>query len=102
MTANPLGVAAVRPAQNPQAAWREIDGVVVVISPTDSVLHELNSTGSFIWKQANGERTVEEIAAQVAEEFDVSAEVALADTRAFLEMLAEKKLLAELPEAASA
>ncbi len=83
----------VRPAQNSLAAWREIDGVVVVISPEDSVLHELNPTAGFIWKHATGERTAEEIAVLLATEFDVDAATALADTRELLAELAGKKLV---------
>lgn len=86
-------LASVRPAQNPLAAWREIDGVVVVISPEDSVLHELNPTAGFIWKHATGERTAEEIARLLADEFEVDAATALADTRELIAELAAKKLL---------
>jgi len=86
-------LASVRPTQNPLAAWREIDGVVVVISPEDSVLHELNPTAGFIWKHATGERTAEEIAVLLAAEYDVDAPTALADTRELIAELAGKKLL---------
>ena len=93
-------LASVRPVQNPLAAWREIDGIVVVISPADSVLHELNPTAGFIWKHATGERTTEEIARLLADEFEVDAATALADTRELIAELAAKKLLRT--EAASA
>jgi hypothetical protein len=93
-------LASVRPAQNPLAAWREMDGVVVVISPEDSVLHELNPTAGFIWKHSTGERTAAEIAQLLAAEYDVDAATALADTRELIAELAAKKLLHT--EAASA
>lgn len=82
-----------RPQQHPNAAWREVDGEVVIISPEDSVLHELNATASFIWKQATGETSTEEISARLAGEFEVSEEMALADTREMVQYLTEKKLL---------
>lgn len=94
-------IASVRPTQNPLAAWREIDGVVVVISPEDSVLHELNPTAGFIWKHATGERTAEEIAALLATEYDVDAATALADTRELLAELAGKKLVQLEPASAA-
>jgi hypothetical protein len=81
------------PLQNPVAAWRELEGEVVIISPEDSVLHELNSTGSFIWKHADGRRSVEEIARLLAAEFAVDQATALADTRALVAELCEKRLL---------
>lgn len=93
-------LASVRPVQNPLAAWREIDSVVVVISPEDSVLHELNPTAGFIWKHSTGERTTEEIARLLADEFEVEVATALADTRELIAELAAKKLLHT--EAASA
>jgi len=81
------------PRQHPNAAWREVEGEVVIISPEDSVLHELNATASFIWKQATGELRTEEISVRMAGEFEVSEETALADTREMVQHLTDKKLL---------
>ena len=78
---------------NPLLAWREIDGAVVIISPEDSVVHELNSTASFIWKQLGSRQRAEEIARQLADQFDVTLETALADTRELMENLAGQRLL---------
>ena len=78
---------------NPLAAWTEIDGEIVVISPQDSVLHELNDTASFVWKQADGRRSAEAIAELLAGEYDVAAEQARADTEEFVAHLLAKKLL---------
>ncbi|MBI3663800.1 MAG: PqqD family protein [Acidobacteria bacterium] len=86
-------VESVRPAQNPLAAWREMEGVVVVISPEDSVLHELNPTAGFIWKHATGERSMEQIAQLLALEFDVDFRTALADTHELVKDLVQKNLL---------
>ena len=82
-----------RPQQHPNAAWREVEGEVVIISPEDSVLHELNETASFIWKHSTGEHTAEEIARRLADEFDVEAETALADACELVNHLEQKKLL---------
>ena len=86
-------------AQNPLLAWREIQGEVVIISPEDSRVHELNSTASFIWKQVDSQRSAAEIAERLAEEFDVTYEAALYDTEDLLASFAEKGLL--LPVAAA-
>jgi len=82
-----------RPAHNPLLAWREIEGDVVIISPEDSLLHELNTTASFVWKQLDGGRDLTEIARLLAEEFDVAPEQALADTRELIALLERKRLL---------
>ncbi len=82
---------------NPLLAWREIEGDVMIISPEDSVVHELNDTASFIWKQANGKRTATEIALLLAAEYEVSPETALADTEELVAQLEAKRLLLSSP-----
>jgi hypothetical protein len=81
------------PRQHPNAAWREVDGAVVIISPEDSVLHELNETASLVWKEADGTRTAQQIAERLAEEYQVEQATALADTIELVAHLAQKKLL---------
>lgn len=82
-----------RPQQHPNAAWREVEGEVVIISPEDSVLHELNETASFIWKHSTGEQTAQEIALRLSEEYNVDGETALADACELMSHLEQKKLL---------
>ncbi|MGC1107434.1 MAG: PqqD family protein [Candidatus Acidiferrales bacterium] len=79
---------------NPRLAWREIEGYVVVISPEDSIVHELNETASFIWKHADRGRNVTEIANLLSDEFSVDAAQAKADTEGLLAVFLEKGLLA--------
>lgn len=78
---------------NPQLAWREIEGRVVVISPQDSIVHELNETASFIWKQADRGCSVSEIARLLSQEFRVEALQARSDTEELLRMLQQKGLV---------
>lgn len=80
-------------AHNPNLAWREIDGEVVIISPEDSVVHELNATASFLWKQLNGRRNVKELAGMLAREFEVDLETARADTSELMSFLHQRRLL---------
>jgi coenzyme PQQ synthesis protein D (PqqD) len=79
--------------KNAALAWREIDNETVIISPGESVMHELNDTGSLIWRSIDGQRSAEELAALLIEEYDVTKEVALTDTLALLEELSSRKLL---------
>jgi hypothetical protein len=79
---------------NPRLAWREIEGRVVVISPEDSVVHELNETASFIWKHAERGRNVSEIADLLTTEFRVGVIQAKADTQSLLAVFSQKGLLA--------
>lgn len=79
--------------KNPALAWREIDEVTVIISPSDSVMHELNDTGSFLWKNIDGHRSAAELAELLADSYDVAPDVALTDTQALLEEMSSRKLL---------
>jgi hypothetical protein len=83
--------------KNPALAWREIDEVTVIISPSDSVMHELNDTGSFLWKNIDGQRSAAELAGLLAESYEVAPDVALADTQALLEEMSSRKLLVPVP-----
>jgi hypothetical protein len=79
--------------KNPILAWREIDDEIVIVSPHDSVLHQLNETGSFVWKQLDGRRPAAEIAAGLGAEYEVSLEDALRDIETLLGELASRQLL---------
>ncbi|HVS88724.1 MAG TPA: PqqD family protein [Candidatus Acidoferrum sp.] len=85
--------------KNSALAWREIDDETVIISPTENVMHELNDTGSFLWKNIDGRRTSAELAELLAAEYEVTPSAALADTEALLQQLISSKLL--VPAAAA-
>jgi hypothetical protein len=81
------------PVRNPKLAWREIEGEIVIISPEDSQVHELNETASLIWKYADGIRSCDEIAAKLSAEFDVALATARADVSQLVAALEERRLL---------
>jgi len=56
-------------------------------------MHELNDTGSFVWRSIDGRRNAEELAALLVEQYEVTQQVALVDTLALLEELSSRKLL---------
>lgn len=89
------GSVSERLVRNPKLAWREIGGEIMIISPEDSQVHELNATASLVWKQADGTKTQEEIAAQLAAEFEVELDAAQADVAELMHRLGEKNLLVE-------
>lgn len=67
--------------------WREIDGRSVVMNPKRGEVHELDEVATFLWKQADGTRSVEDIAQTLAAEFEVDASVALSDAQEFFSSL---------------
>ena len=85
--------------KNPALAWREIDDETVIISPNDSVMHELNDTGSFLWKNIDGKRSAAELAQLLAENYQVTPDIALSDTQALLEEMSSRRLVITVPAA---
>ena len=83
--------------KNPALAWREIDDETIIISPNDSVMHELNDTGSFLWKNIDGRKSAAELAELLVENYEVAPDIALSDTQALLEEMASRKLLVTVP-----
>jgi hypothetical protein len=83
----------IRLRHNPLLAWREIDGSIIVISPSDSTAHVLNATASFVWEQLDGHKSLQEIAASMTSEFDVEFQAALADAELLAVNLGEKGLV---------
>src|ERR1043165_6323419 len=79
--------------QNPDTPARTIDGEALVITPQDSTLHTLNDTATFIWDRADGSRTLEAIAQEMLDEFDVDEAVLKADALAFVEDAVARSLL---------
>lgn len=79
--------------RNPALAWREIENETVIISPGESVMHELNDTGSLVWRNIDGLRSAEDLAALLVAEYEVTREIALADTLSLLDELSARKLL---------
>ena len=83
--------------RNPALAWREIDNETVIISPNDSVMHELNDTGSFLWKNIDGKRSAADLAELLVQSYEVTPDVALSDTQSLLEDMSARKLVVTVP-----
>jgi hypothetical protein len=83
--------------KNPALAWREIDDETIIISPNDSVMHELNDTGSFLWKNIDGKKSAAELAELLVENYEVTPDIALSDTQALLEEMSSRKLVVTVP-----
>lgn len=57
-------------------------------------MHELDEVGSFLWKAADGARSLADICAQLAEEFEVEMAQAESDASEFFGQLESLGLLA--------
>ena len=63
-------------------------GTVTLIQ--SGMMHQLNLIGGMIWKLCDGSRSLDEIVATMAGEFDVSQEELGADVEAFVEDLVNR------------
>ena len=83
---------AARYRRSPSSAFRVIDRQVVIVIPTTQTMHTLNEVGTFLWQRCEG-RTVEELVADVVDEFEVDEATARADVDRFLGELVERKMV---------
>jgi hypothetical protein len=87
---------------------REIEGELVIVPLTAGIgdledeLYTLNETGRAIWDRLDGKKTVGDIAAELAAEFDAPRGEIERDVVGLANELLKRKILAEvLPEKAS-
>jgi hypothetical protein len=79
---------------------REIEGEIIIvplvagIGDADDELYTLNETGQAIWAHLDGQKTLAEVAATLAGEFDAPAAEIEADVLGFAAELAERGILA--------
>ncbi len=81
------------PQRNPRVATRTVEGLAVAISSDDSMLHDFNGSGTYLWERCNGKQSVEELIERFREDYEVSKEQAEADALEFLTGCQEKNLL---------
>lgn len=66
---------------------------MLVLDRGSGLVHQLNRTATYIWKQCNGQYTPTEIAAQLCEAFEVDQETAFIDVVQALRELQALSLL---------
>jgi Coenzyme PQQ synthesis protein D (PqqD) len=65
----------------------EVDGEVLLLDTESDLIHQLNGTASFIWRKCDEADSVEQIALQLAMEFDVADDTAKEDVARVLSQL---------------
>lgn len=85
------------PVHHPDTAGRLLEGEAVVVTPADSHMHTLDPVGTWIWENADGERTVAQLVDALCEVFDVDRETAQRDTVVFVQELVTRGILDLLP-----
>ena len=75
-------------------AFRVIDSKAYVVNTKDSMLHEMNETGTFIWKLLDPPgSTLNAMVNKIINEFSVTKKEAEKDVKDFLSMLAKHGLI---------
>lgn len=80
------------PKRNESVAHRIIEGNALVVMPRDATMMKFNEVGTKIWNLL-GDRTLEQIAQALTEEFEVTFEEALSDTEEFISSLEQRGLI---------
>lgn len=83
----------MNPSRKQRLPWREIDGRAVVVQPIVGQVHELNGVGTFLWKQADGSRSLTEIIHALTEAFEIDAREAESDVQEFYQTLEKNGLI---------
>ena len=77
---------------------RMVEGEIVVLDRQKGLIHQLNQTATYIWERCDGKSTVAEIAAQLAEAFDVASETASKDVVRVVRQFQDLQLLEPPPD----
>jgi hypothetical protein len=85
------------PQKARDVAFREIDGEMILVSAGSACSYSLSEVGSLVWRQLDGQRSVEDVAADVARRFEIPPEQALADVREFVDEIVREGLLVLSP-----
>jgi hypothetical protein len=88
---------------SPDIVAREIEGELIIVPLTAGVgnledeLYSMNDTGREVWRLLDGVRTLDEIAAALAEQFNASHSAILVDVQGLVGELVRRRMLVEVP-----
>lgn len=77
----------------PECTYRDIQGEVVIISPTSGKVHLLNPVASFVWLLLDGGRSCDDLIQEICAEFQVGPDEARADLADFIMELEQADII---------
>ncbi len=83
-----------RPLRGTHVLSQGVPGKVVLLTPEDGNYFSINEVGARVWELCDGARSVAEIIATIADEYDAPVETIEVDVRELLEELASQHLVA--------
>ena len=79
--------------KSPGLVEQEVEGDIIVLDKAAGLIHQLNPTAGEIWRACDGQRNSDDIAALIAKQYDIDAEVAKSDVLSALQQLEEQDLI---------
>ncbi len=81
------------PKHRNDVSIRIVANETIVLDRQQGLIHQFNSTASYIWERCDGQSTVADIAQQFMKEFSISFDIAETDIRRVIEQLEKLNLL---------
>lgn len=72
---------------------REVDGEILLLDTESNLVHQLNKTASLIWRKCQDGASTGEIAASLAENFDVEEDEARSDVERTIDRFTALRLI---------
>jgi len=82
------------PVKSQDTAHRQMADEAIVVNFQSSFFYNFNPMGAHIWELCDGRHTIAQIAAELAEEYEVTLEEATRDCQEFVDGLMAEGLLA--------
>ena len=82
--------------KSPGLVEQEVEGDIIVLDKAAGLIHQLNPTAGEIWRACDGQRNSDDIAALIAEQYDIDTEVAKTDVLSALQQLEEQELVRQI------
>jgi hypothetical protein len=79
--------------RDPAVVSRQIGDEAVLVHPVQGMIRVLNAVGARVWELADGRRSIESLAAQIADEYNVPPEQVEADVLSFCDDLERRGVL---------
>jgi hypothetical protein len=84
--------------QNPDVAWRTLEGKSVLVNLETQTTLMLNEVGSRVWEMFESAHTIEEVTGRIVADFDAPGDDVKKDVVEFTAELLEKRLLLEVAD----
>jgi hypothetical protein len=82
------------PIPNPDILGRVVDNEAVLVLPELGKVKVINEVGAAIWQLIDGKRNIQQISAEICEQFEIDPTTAEADTLRFIASLNERQIVA--------